>query len=64
MYHTAFAFSVKIVVMLIQQLLTNTVGVMNASSSNRSWKEAVLDNFPHAHDLCSITGFALSLVEY
>jgi hypothetical protein len=45
MYHTAFAFSVQIVVMLIQQLLTNTVGVMNASSSNRSWKEAVLDNF-------------------
>lgn len=45
MYHTAFAFSVQIVVMLIQQLLTNTIGVMNASSSNRSWKQAVLDNF-------------------
>ncbi len=45
MYHTAFAFSVQIVVMLIQQLLTNTVGVMNASCANRSWKGALLENF-------------------
>jgi malate permease and related proteins len=45
MYHTAFAFSVQIVVMLIQQLLTNTIGVMNASSSDRSWKAALWENF-------------------
>ncbi|WP_024871278.1 AEC family transporter [Tolumonas lignilytica] len=45
MYHTAFAFSIQIVVMLIQQLLTNTIGVMNASSSDRSWKKALLENF-------------------
>ncbi len=45
LYHTPFAFSVQIVVMLVQQLLTNTVGVMNASSADRSWKSAVLENF-------------------
>ena len=45
MYHTPFAFSIQIIVMLIQQLLTNTVGVMNTSSANRSWKGALLENF-------------------
>lgn len=45
MYHTAFAFSVQIVVMLVQQILTNTIGVMNASSTGKSWKSAILENF-------------------
>jgi predicted permease len=45
LYHTPFAFSIQIIVMIIQQLLTNTVGVINASSTNRSWKSAVWENF-------------------
>lgn len=44
LYHTPFSFSVQIIVMIVQQLLTNTVGVINASSANQSWKAAVLEN--------------------
>ncbi|QUI21613.1 AEC family transporter [Vallitalea pronyensis] len=43
LYNTPYAFSIQIIVMLTQNVLTNTFGIFNSSVGNKSVKQALLD---------------------
>ena len=62
LYHTPFSYSVQIIIMLLQSVLTNTFGILNTQQQAKGWRSALWEVVKMPMSLAMVAAVLLRLL--